>query len=171
MSRENRTPYAHSALHQLHSQPDHAHQFGSLAIKSVLLDRRNVGQRLLGGVRGGERNALAGHLRRHPTQAERALWVLLCRRRFGVKFKRKAVVHGWIVDFYAPDLMLVIKLDHTRRRLRDAHVSAQHARVPFLRRRGCLIVRFTSATVLHERSEVERELQTIIARRRVELGR
>ena len=55
---------------------------------------------------------LARHLRRNSTPAERSAWELLRSRRCqGVKFKRQHPVGGFIVDFYAPDLQLVIEID------------------------------------------------------------
>ncbi len=46
------------------------------------------------------------------TPAESQLWDLLRGRKFeGLKFRRQAPVAGSVVDFFCPDLKLVIELD------------------------------------------------------------
>ena len=66
--------------------------------------------------------AIARHLRRHPTPAERTSWELLRNRRCcDVKFKRQHPVAGFVVDFYAPELKLVIEIDGS------IHSDSEHA--------------------------------------------
>src|SRR5258705_6376532 len=104
MNRGNSTSAAYARLHQLQPTQADAHYLKRPVINSGLLNLRIDRQRLDGRVRGGRRRALARHLRRHPTPAERVLWALLRRHRLGTKFKRKAIVRDRIVDFYAPSL-------------------------------------------------------------------
>ncbi|HET7025831.1 MAG TPA: DUF559 domain-containing protein [Gemmatimonadales bacterium] len=62
---------------------------------------------------------LARYLRRRATDAEREAWEMLrARRCHGMKFKRQEPLGNFIVDFYCPQLKLVIELDgpiHTAR--------------------------------------------------------
>ena len=55
---------------------------------------------------------LARHLRRQATNAEKLAWEMLRARRCnGLKFKRQEPLGDFIVDFYCPQLKLVIELD------------------------------------------------------------
>jgi very-short-patch-repair endonuclease len=56
-----------------------------------------------------------GFARRHrraPTPSEQQAWeILRGRRLLGLKFRRQQVIHGFIVDFYCPELRLVLEID------------------------------------------------------------
>ena len=55
---------------------------------------------------------LARQFRRDPTEAEAKVWRLLRNRNcLGYKLRRQVVISGFIVDFYCPELRLVIELD------------------------------------------------------------
>ena len=80
-------------------------------------------------------------LRREPATAEHALWQLLRRGRIGgVRFRRRAVVLGWIPDFWCPSAKLAIEIDARasawkteRDRARDAHLARHGVRTLHLR--------------------------------------
>jgi len=51
-------------------------------------------------------------MRRNPTDAEAILWDELSNKRCrGVKFRRQAVLFGYIVDFFAPLIGLAVEVD------------------------------------------------------------
>ena len=51
-------------------------------------------------------------MRRNPTDAERALWLLLRSRRLvGYKFRRQHSLGSYVADFYCPTARLVIEVD------------------------------------------------------------
>jgi very-short-patch-repair endonuclease len=57
-------------------------------------------------------NDRARALRRQMTDAEKLMWSKLRGRRFdGVKFKRQKPIAGYIVDFVALDLKLIVEID------------------------------------------------------------
>ncbi len=57
-------------------------------------------------------NRQAQALRRRMTEAEKLMWSKLRDRRLdGVKFKRQKPIAGYIVDFVALDLKLVVEID------------------------------------------------------------
>jgi very-short-patch-repair endonuclease len=66
----------------------------------------------------------ARRMRSSPTQSEELLWQLLRGRRCdGYRFRRQAVILGWIVDFYCPAARLVVEVDgpaHEDREAADA---------------------------------------------------
>jgi very-short-patch-repair endonuclease len=93
---------------------------------------------------------LARHLRRHGTDAERALWQLVRGKQLGVKFRRQHVVAGspYVADFACVELMLILELDGPvhdgdQRRL-------DRARDQQLRRLGWAVYRFDNACILDE---------------------
>jgi len=115
------------------------------------------------------------YLRRRRTKAERALWKHLRGRQLGVRFRQQVRLWGAYPDFYAAEVLLVVEVDGPAHRAPDARGRKQRAwdaaRDTRLRRLGYLVVRFANEAVLWNHREVVRELQTIIARRRVELAR
>jgi hypothetical protein len=50
-------------------------------------------------------------MRRSPTDSEAALWRLLKGRKLGVSFKRQVPLLGYIVDFYASEVRLIVAVD------------------------------------------------------------
>ena len=53
----------------------------------------------------------AAAMRAAPTLTERILWEALRGSRLGVAFRRQVVVGGYIADFVAPSVMLVVEVD------------------------------------------------------------
>jgi very-short-patch-repair endonuclease len=85
-------------------------------------------------------------LRRRMTEAEKAMWSRLRDRRLaGIKFKRQKPIAGYIVDFVALDLKLVIEIDggqHGERAMED------EARTKLLEEFGYHVIRFWNHDVL-----------------------
>jgi len=80
--------------------------------------------------------AHAHRMRSAPSEPERVLWLGLRAGQLGVQFRRQVVVHGFIVDFFAPAARLVVEVDgahHARRRganaRRDRALEAAGLRV------------------------------------------
>jgi very-short-patch-repair endonuclease len=95
-------------------------------------------------------------LRANPTPTERLLWQQLRCRRLGVKFRRQAIILGYIVDFYCPAKRLVVEIDgavHEQRKQYDAHRDAALARHGFrtLRLPAALVGRDLGETVARVR--------------------
>jgi very-short-patch-repair endonuclease len=54
----------------------------------------------------------AKELRRYETEAEKMLWVKLCRNQMmGLQFRRQHPINRFIVDFYCVKIKLVIEVD------------------------------------------------------------
>ena len=91
-------------------------------------------------------NKQARALRSQMTEAEKIMWSKLRDRRLdGVKFKRQKPIAGYIVDFVALDLKLIVEIDggqHAERAEEDA------ARTRNTRRSGYHVVRFWNHDVL-----------------------
>lgn len=69
-----------------------------------------------------EKKAFARELRKSPTPSQALLWQELRGRNLGWRFRRRAILYGWIVDFWCPAARLVIELDHAS----DAERRAAH---------------------------------------------
>lgn len=58
-----------------------------------------------------EKKLYARAMRKRPTLAEEILWNELRGKKLGVKFRRQAIIFGWIVDFYCPSHNLIVEVD------------------------------------------------------------
>ena len=63
--------------------------------------------------RGVRREVLiwAKQLRANPAAGEAALWSRLRASRMGFRFRRQAILRGWIADFWCPAKRLVVEVD------------------------------------------------------------
>ena len=83
-----------------------------------------------------EKRARARALRKEPPTGESALWQLLRKKQVaGARFHRRAVVLGWIPDFWCPAAKLAIEIDarasdwkRDRDERRDAHLARHGVR-------------------------------------------
>jgi very-short-patch-repair endonuclease len=67
--------------------------------------------------------AYAHRLRQEPTDSEARLWRALRSGQLGVSFRSQVPVLGFIVDFLAPSVRLIVEVDggyHERRQSTDA---------------------------------------------------
>lgn len=107
----------------------------------------------------------AEELRENQTNSEHALGVAL-RRLKKWAFYAQVPLHGYIVDFYAPEVMLAVEVDggvHAGREVRDELRDAA------LRSQGVAVLRFPVERVLTDVDAVLREIKTA-ARKRHGLG-
>jgi len=85
-------------------------------------------------------------LRKNQTDAERALWQRLRNRQLlGVKFRRQVPIKGYIADFAALEIKLIIELDGSQ------HIdnkAADEFRTGFLQREGYKVIRLWNNDVL-----------------------
>lgn len=94
--------------------------------------------------------ALAQSLKRESTLAERILWEQLrSRKLLGIKFRRQHPLAGFIADFYAHKLNLVIEVDG------DIHKETEVAerdkeRTCVFNDLGITVIRFTNDEVIHD---------------------
>ena len=86
-----------------------------------------------------------------PTDSEAQLWRALRASQLGVAFRRQVPLLGFIADFYAPSVRLVVEVDggyHARR------VSADARRDSKLVRAGYRVLRIEATRVMRELSAV-----------------
>jgi very-short-patch-repair endonuclease len=97
----------------------------------------------------------AREMRQSPTFTEAIMWKHLRARRLGrLKFRRQAIILGWIVDFYCPERKLVVEIDGNGH---DPHADSRRDTV--MRDKGLTVLRFTNDDVILREKQV---LNTIL---------
>jgi very-short-patch-repair endonuclease len=102
----------------------------------------------------------ARRLRKLPTEAEQRLWSRFRGEQSGVAFRRQHPVKGYIVDFYAPIVKLVIECDDGQ------HATAgirEEIRTRVLIGQGISVLRFWNNEVLGNTDGVVLAIQTVCA--------
>ena len=96
-----------------------------------------------------------------PTPSEALLWSALVNGKLGVPFRRQVVVGGFIADFVASSVTLIVEVDggcHSRRRRADARRDGKLERLGYrvLRVDAALVIRDLSAAVALVRGALAR---------------
>jgi len=92
----------------------------------------------------------ASEMRCNPTDSEALLWDELRDKRCrGVRFRRQAVLFGYIVDFFAPSVGLAVEVDGSSHYGRE---SADVSRDANLSMRGVSTLRVTNHDVASKRA-------------------
>jgi very-short-patch-repair endonuclease len=104
------------------------------------------------------------YLRNNATNAERRLWKKLKGKQFfGLKFRRQHGIGPYIVDFYCPEIRLVIEVDgvtHSTRAEKEYDRQSEE----YIRQFGVEIVRFTNSAVYRNLELVLCRLQIIVTK-------
>ena len=111
-----------------------------------------------------EKLKFARDMRLRPTPAEAALWERLRMGRLGFKFRRQAIVRGYIVDFWCPQVRLVVEADgagHFTAKGRAWDWQRDHA----LAALGILTMRFRNERILDDQQAVCSEIFDVAVRR------
>jgi very-short-patch-repair endonuclease len=109
-----------------------------------------------------EKLTFAQRMRREPTESESLLWRELRSKRLdGIRFRRQHCVFGYIVDFYAPRLKLVVEVDGG---LHDNPIqySRDCFRDRWMTERGLHVYRIPARSILADAQGVLRELSKYI---------
>ncbi|MGA7711888.1 MAG: DUF559 domain-containing protein [Rhizomicrobium sp.] len=97
---------------------------------------------------------IARHLRKHQTDAERVLWLML--REFkhgGLHFRRQTPIGSYVADFACHRAKLIVELDGEQHG-QDRNVIYDAHRTEFLNARGYRVLRFANWEVFRERPRV-----------------
>jgi very-short-patch-repair endonuclease len=109
--------------------------------------------------------AWARKLRTNQTPAEKVLWQLLRRQQMdNLKWRRQAVLSGFIVDFYCPSKMLVIELDggyHSDPKQR----AYDKRRTRILNRAGFKVKRYKNSYVLRDPKRTFERIRRVCKKR------
>ena len=106
---------------------------------------------------------LARELRKRSTLAEVLLWRhLKGRQRHGVDFHRQKPIGEYIVDFFAPELMLAVEIDSDSHRLKEREDIERQRKLEVL---GIRFLRFTDRQVKTNIDGVVQEIDDWIENR------
>ncbi len=86
-------------------------------------------------------------LRKLPIRAERELWGQIRNRRIGYKFRRQFGIGKYIVDFYCPELKLIIEVDgatHTE----DKEIEHDNKRQKYIEKLGLKVIRIRNIDIM-----------------------
>ena len=94
------------------------------------------------------------------TKAERYLWkVMLSRKQSGVRFLRQRPIINYIVDFFAPEIGLIIEIDGSSHMHKGTYDSKRQAD---LKAEGYSILRFEEGMVLNNIESVALKIEHAI---------
>ena len=105
-------------------------------------------------------------LRENSTKTEKILWQSLRAKRFkGFKFFRQYGIGEYIVDFYCPELKLVIELDG-KIHFDKPHEEYDKIRDEFMKNLNILVIRFKNEEVIGDIDIVFKKLEIIISNKK-----
>jgi very-short-patch-repair endonuclease len=97
-------------------------------------------------------------LRKEQTPEENILWQQIRNRKLGFKFRRQYSVGGYILDFYCPEIKLVIELDGMQHFGKDNKLYDEE-RTSYLKISGCKVLRFKNKEI---NENLEKVISTIV---------
>lgn len=101
-------------------------------------------------------------LRNNSTFAERVLWTALRKRQFqGLKFRRQQSIGSYVVDFWSPEIRLVVEVDG------DSHLEAgaverDQIRQQWIERQGIKFFRCRNEDVIENLDGVLTQLGQVL---------
>lgn len=107
---------------------------------------------------------IARKLRKNSTKSEIYLWnQLKTKKIMGYSFKRQKPIGEYIVDFYSPDLKLVIEIDGLTH---DYKLESDKERQKYLESLSLKVIRFKDSDVKHNLEGVISSLKEVIENNR-----
>lgn len=91
-----------------------------------------------------------------PTKGERRIWkALLCKKQSSIRFLRQRPIDQFIVDFFAPELGLIIEIDGSSHFYKQEYDNYRQNKLEKL---GFTVIRFTEGEVLNQLDDVQVKL-------------
>ena len=101
----------------------------------------------------------AKELRRYETEAEKRLWVKLCRNQMlGLQFRRQHPINRFIVDFYCVKIKLVIEVDGDIHEIPENKVY-DIGRSQILNDFRIKVIRFTNEEIIEDIEKVIKNIE------------
>lgn len=107
-----------------------------------------------------EKKRFAKDLRNNPTRAYDILWQRLRRSQLGVRFRRRAILLGWVPDFWCPAARVVVEIDYASDKSRELDHRRRDA---ILARNAMHVIRVPAERVYTEPDQVVREIELVIS--------
>jgi very-short-patch-repair endonuclease len=103
---------------------------------------------------------IARQMRSEPTPAEDRLWQRIRKEQIGgIKFRRQHHIDRFIVDFYAPQVRLVIEVDGS---VHEYTQEEDAVRQQFLETLGLRVIRFTNEEVFGQLEAVLEKIGAVV---------
>ena len=100
-------------------------------------------------------------LRNEATKAEKIIWDRIRNKKInGKKFRRQVSIGPYIVDFYSPELKLIIEIDGDTHNTSDAKEYDEY-RDSYMNSLGLNIVRYTNYEVFNNIDKLINEIKKI----------
>ena len=94
------------------------------------------------------------------TKAERYLWKsALSKKQLGIRFLRQRPIDWFIVDFFAPELKLIIEIDGSSHHNKGEYDLYRHQKLISL---GYTVIRFSEGEVLNQLGMVAEQINHVI---------
>ncbi len=100
-------------------------------------------------------------LRSQMTKAETALWYRIRNNQLGYKFRRQHGIGNYIVDFYCPELKLIVEIDGDVH-FYEKNILADKEREKYFKSLGLKIMRYTNLDVIRNIDNVLEDLKKIV---------
>lgn len=107
----------------------------------------------------------AKQLGSNPAPGEAALWDRLRASRLGVRFRRQAILRGWIADFWCPAKRLVIEIDGPSHRSRERQAKDRFRDKKLHAEFGIMTLRFPVENVNGSVEDVVNETRAAVLSR------
>ena len=107
----------------------------------------------------------AKRLRSNPARGEAALWDRLRASRLGFRFRRQAILRGWIAVFWCPANRLVIEIDGSSHRNREQQAKDQFRDKKLRAEFGIVTLRFAAEDVESNLDDVVNEIRVAVLHR------
>jgi very-short-patch-repair endonuclease len=96
-------------------------------------------------------------LRKNSTKGEKILWSKLRNRNLGYKFRRQYSIENFVVDFYCPELKLVIEVDGVTH-ISDEEVRHDKIRQEYLESLDLTVKRYLNSDIYNNLKNVIRDI-------------
>jgi len=88
-------------------------------------------------------------LRKDMTKAEAVFWIHIKNSQLGYRFRRQYSIGKYIVDFYCPELKLVVEIDGATHDHPDVYKKDQEKQ-RYLESKGFTVIRYNDEEILNE---------------------
>jgi len=97
-------------------------------------------------------------LRNNCLKPERILWYKIRGKQLGYKFRRQHGIGNYIVDFYCPDLKLIVEVDGSVHSVKEVY-EKDLVREKILKKNHSIIKRYTAVDILKDLDNVLLDLK------------
>jgi len=104
-------------------------------------------------------------LRRQPTMEEKILWTVLRRRQLlEFKFRRQHSIGAWVVDFYCPQVKLIIEVDGAAHFTKQGKLYDSIRDEAIFNELGITVLRIANRRIVRDLPGVIKEIKTYLNR-------